>query len=104
VKSGPYSNCAEAHEEAEADTRAVEDAAAIVSCRNSQWNGSAVGNACNERAAIKDIAATEFVGRESIKFEDCAAVEVGKDWPGQASKQQKQNSWVKSWIDLKIVH
>jgi hypothetical protein len=38
-----------------------------------------VGNACNERTAVEDIAATEFVGRESIKLEDCEAVEIGED-------------------------
>ena len=38
-----------------------------------------VGDACNERSAIEEIAATEFIGRESIKHEDCAAVEVGED-------------------------
>jgi len=48
-------------------------------CRNFKWLGLAVGNACNERTAVEDIAATEFVGRESIKLEDCEAVEIGED-------------------------
>lgn len=65
--------------EAGADAGATEDAAAIISCRNSKWDGSAVGGACNERTAIEDIAAIEFVRRQSIKLEDCAAVEVGED-------------------------
>lgn len=43
-----------------------------------------MGNACNERTAIEDIAVTEFAGRQSIKLEDCAAVEVGEDSPGLA--------------------
>jgi hypothetical protein len=41
-----------------------------------------VGDASNERTAIEDIAETDFVGRESIKLEDCTAAEVGKDSSG----------------------
>lgn len=80
--AGQYSNCAVICGEAGADAGATEDAAAKISCRNSKWDGSAVGNACNERTGRKDIAATDLVGSESIKLEHCAAVEVGEDSPG----------------------
>ena len=88
----------------------TEDAAAIISCRNSNWDGSAVGNACNKRTAIEDIAATEFVGRESIRLENCAVVEVGEYSPGLqgstlGSVEVAATEFVGEKLDsLKIVH